>query len=434
MFEIHKEFLSSGGSSEINISESLLLQVRKEMKQSLTTMLPRFEIVFDDCSAEIERLVATDIYPRFVRHQMVISASKALATDRTKYAGLGDCFVLTNPTKADNPIVYVSDGFAKVTGYARHEIIPRNCRFLQGRQTDRSAVKRLRVSIDNGQESVELLLNYKKTGEPFWNLLYVTPLYDYEGRLAFFLGGQINCSTTIHNASDILRILAYSEDEDEEPRTPNANLQPTSKPGPTNFFKRFRTQKPVVPHTEPGMETGLLNRIEKLNLGNQMTEFYTAYSKFIVVNAVTNFISFHSYGIIALLYPAKPQKTTGTPDYYPENVNVVRPRPSFVPGGPFAPQQQQQPPVTYVGTGPVQSVAGQDIFKFLIQHTQNTLPRDFKSIVKNAMRVGQAVSLELTLCTRRRMGFEKFVTHWTPLKDDVGRTEFMVLTLGSVEQ
>lgn len=76
-------------------------------------------------------------------------------------------------SKADNPIVFASDGFIKVTGYSRADIIPRNCRFLQGKYTDIAAVKRLRVAIDNKQESVELLLNYRKNGEPFWNLLYV---------------------------------------------------------------------------------------------------------------------------------------------------------------------------------------------------------------------------------------------------------------------
>lgn len=73
---------------------------------------------------------------------------------------------------ADNPIVFASDGFVKVTGYTRPEIVPRNCRFLQGAHTDRQAVARLRNAIYEQKESVELLLNYKKNGDPFWNLLY----------------------------------------------------------------------------------------------------------------------------------------------------------------------------------------------------------------------------------------------------------------------
>ena len=75
--------------------------------------------------------------------------------------------------KADNPIVYASDGFVKVTGYSRSDIIPRNCRFLQGKYTDQSSAKRIKEAVNANLESVELLLNYKKNGEPFWNLLYV---------------------------------------------------------------------------------------------------------------------------------------------------------------------------------------------------------------------------------------------------------------------
>lgn len=79
-------------------------------------------------------------------------------------------------SKADNPILYASDGFVSVTGYSRTEVVPRNCRFLQGNYTDKTATKRLKASIEAREETVELLLNYKKTGEPFWNLLYVGKL------------------------------------------------------------------------------------------------------------------------------------------------------------------------------------------------------------------------------------------------------------------
>ena len=80
-------------------------------------------------------------------------------------------------SKADNPIVYASDGFVNVTGYSRTDIVPRNCRFLQGNYTDKNATRRLKTSIEAREESVELLLNYKKSGEPFWNLLYVGKSY-----------------------------------------------------------------------------------------------------------------------------------------------------------------------------------------------------------------------------------------------------------------
>lgn len=62
-------------------------------------------------------------------------------------------------------------------------MIPRNCRFLQGSQTDRSAVRRLKQAIMEERETVELLLNYKKNGAPFWNLLYMGE-YSTSGMIA----------------------------------------------------------------------------------------------------------------------------------------------------------------------------------------------------------------------------------------------------------
>jgi phototropin len=276
IYEIHKDFISVNAPNQVNLPDPLLVKVNKDLKTALATTLPKLESVFVDSQNDIERLVSLDVYPRFVRHQMAMSAAKALGGNRGKYAGLGDCFVLTDPSKADNPITFASDGFVKVTGYPRNEIIPRNCRFLQTRMTDKSAVKRLRNAIAKREESVELLLNQKKNGEPFWNLLYTAPLFDARGNVVFFLGGQINCSTTIHSQSDILKILAMSTDVEEE-----KDLPPTIKnTRSSRLFSAFRGSKVNV-QVKAGMESGLVEKIEaeKLNLQKQMDVFYTAYSK-----------------------------------------------------------------------------------------------------------------------------------------------------------
>lgn len=280
IYEIHKEFISTSAPSQINLPEHLLVKTNNEMKNSLKSTLPSLESIFADAQGDIERLVYTDVYPNFVRHQMSMSAAKALGTDRARYAGLGDCFVLTDPIKADNPILYASDGFVKVTGYQRNEIIPRNCRFLQNEHTDRAAVRRLKNAILRKEESVELLLNQKKNGEPFWNLLYVTPLFDSNGNIAFFLGGQINCSTTIHNASDVLRILGQSK-ENVDPAVPGVMTPPVAakQSRSRSIMNAFRgTSRQNVPQRAPGMEDKLLEKLEDMPLKSQMDTFYTAYS------------------------------------------------------------------------------------------------------------------------------------------------------------
>lgn len=280
MLDIHKNFISVNAPSQLNLSNPVLTKMNKDLKSALGSALPKMESLFTSAQHNTEDLVFADIYPRFVRHQLVVSATKALAADRSKYAGLGDCFVLTNPAKADNPIVFASDGFVNVTGYTRRDIIPRNCRFLQGRHTDREAVTRLRMSIDNREESVELLLNYKKNKEPFWNLLYTAPLYDENGNVAFFIGGQINCSTTIHSASDILRVLSYSDDVDDKQDKPDPAPARKSTFG-KGIFKALRGESTTESNgtKEVGMENALLNKIDKLTIKKQMESFHSAYSK-----------------------------------------------------------------------------------------------------------------------------------------------------------
>lgn len=109
------------------------------------------------------------------------------------------------------------------------------------------------------------------------------PLYNADGKVAFYLGGQINCSTTIHSCSDILRVLSISDDPEEEkaPLSPPPLTRGDSS-GPRGFFKSFRSRsstKVTADVREAGMEQGLLNRIENMNLKTQMKMFYTAYSK-----------------------------------------------------------------------------------------------------------------------------------------------------------
>ena len=110
----------------------------------------------------------------------------------------------------------------------------------------------------------------------------VAPLLDAEGRTAFFLGGQINCSTTIHSCSDILRLLSMSEDPEavDDPHLATAASK-TASSGLHGFFKAFlnRNNDKYFDSREAGMEHSLINQIERKEFREQMEMFYTAYSK-----------------------------------------------------------------------------------------------------------------------------------------------------------
>ncbi len=88
-----------------------------------------------------------------------------------------------------------------------------------------------------------------------------------------------------------------------------------------------------------------------------------------------------------------------------------------------------RPMPTHAG-GPI---VGVDIFRFLSAHSPTKLGGEFKARVRTALKAGHAVSLDLTLCTRRHVGYERFAVHWTPLKNEAGEVAFVICTLGGFQ-
>lgn len=101
---------------------------------------------------------------------------------------LSQGIVITNPKLPGNPIVYASRGFELITGYAAREALGRNCRLLQGPESDHDTRMLLREAIERGQECSVEILNYRKDGSKFWNALFVTPIRDDRGNLNYFVG------------------------------------------------------------------------------------------------------------------------------------------------------------------------------------------------------------------------------------------------------
>lgn len=100
--------------------------------------------------------------------------------------------VVTDPRQPDNPIVLANRAFLEETGYAADELIGRNCRMLQGPDTDPVAVGRIRRAVQEERDITIELRNYRKDGTPFWNQLYISPVHDDDGRLLYFFGSQMD--------------------------------------------------------------------------------------------------------------------------------------------------------------------------------------------------------------------------------------------------
>ena len=98
------------------------------------------------------------------------------------------CFVITDPSLHDNPIVYASDDFLTLTGYSQDQVLGRNCRFLQGNETSQEKIALIRKAVMVGEDVSVTFANYTSDGTPFWNNLFIAALRDADNNIVNFIG------------------------------------------------------------------------------------------------------------------------------------------------------------------------------------------------------------------------------------------------------
>ena len=97
---------------------------------------------------------------------------------------------ISDVRQPDSPIVYANEGFDRLTGYPVEAAVGRNCRFLQGEDTDPETIAELREAQRRGEPCTVDILNYRRNGTPFWNRLSITPVRDADGELTHYVGVQ----------------------------------------------------------------------------------------------------------------------------------------------------------------------------------------------------------------------------------------------------
>lgn len=96
---------------------------------------------------------------------------------------------ITDADGEDVPLVYANEAFERVTGYPVSEVVGRNCRFLQGEESDSEAVEAMRRAVEEAEPVTVELVNYRKDGTSFWNEVTIAPVCE-EGELTHFVGFQ----------------------------------------------------------------------------------------------------------------------------------------------------------------------------------------------------------------------------------------------------
>lgn len=146
----------------------------------------------------------------------------ALAVDASN-----DGVVIAEQEGQDNILIYVNPAFERLTGYTADEILYRDCRFLQGSDTDQVGVHQIRTALDADQACRVVLRNYRKDGSLFWNELSITPVFNDDDQLTYYIGIQKDITDRIE-AEERARLAEQALARER------GSTAPESDPGPDN--------------------------------------------------------------------------------------------------------------------------------------------------------------------------------------------------------
>ncbi|KAG8422819.1 hypothetical protein J3459_010038 [Metarhizium acridum] len=176
-------------------------------------------------------ILAREDLPMYITHVWIETVSvsirhRIMGIPSHASEGLAEVFCLTDPSRHDNPIVFMSEDFNRTTQYGVDYVVGRNCRFLQGPYTNPFSVTRIREKMENGIEHYETFLNYRRDGSPFMNLIMVAPLYDSRGVIRYFIGAQVDVSGLAmgcYDLSSLKRVADEDAKREEGAKVPSNN-------------------------------------------------------------------------------------------------------------------------------------------------------------------------------------------------------------------
>ncbi|GAA1290469.1 hypothetical protein GCM10009609_68020 [Pseudonocardia aurantiaca] len=149
-------------------------------------------------------------------------------------------FTITDPRQPDDPLIWVNPSFCTLTGYLHDDVVGRNCRFLQGPNTDSAAVRRIAEALHLRRPITEVLLNYRRDGTAFWNQVSISPVFDGGGQLVNFVGVQNDVTERVIVEQERRAALAEAEEARGQLRLlADATSQMTGALGVTDACQRL---------------------------------------------------------------------------------------------------------------------------------------------------------------------------------------------------
>ena len=109
----------------------------------------------------------------------------------------------------DQPIIFSNEAFQRRTGYSDADIVGRSMRVLHGPGTDPAVVERIVETMRSGQPATAELVNYTKSGDPYWVEMELMPFTDDAGRISHWVVVGRDITERRHSADAIHRLAYY---------------------------------------------------------------------------------------------------------------------------------------------------------------------------------------------------------------------------------
>ena len=428
LYTISTNYTDTLISSPSHVSRSF----NNDLKYVTGTILPGLEILFLESRSCVEQRVLKDLYPAFVKHKLVLATTASLASNlrlpEAEYPGLGSAFCITDGQDGDR-IKYALDEFATVLGRSRNEIIHGNVATLQS-STNPEASLRMQHAMHKKQECVELVVSYRKDGEPFWNLVYLCPLPGTIGKQRCCLHCYINVSNRIRTSTDVLNLLAK-----DSLRT---DIASGKSPAGSTRFARSRSPAPVD-KSDDG-QTSSRGKDRDCSRSSSSHGLFNLFRK--ATNAPHT--SHHNRSDSALARPGRfpeppiprlcedhvlssPQLETNT--VYSRvlllrHFTGVRPKLLVSHASPSALDLLNPALIA-------EAILDKDVFKMLSDEARSpSVTKSFtSSIKKGALNAGERLTTEMLLGEKEgRRGMMQVTCFWTPLRGEKG-VDWVVLVL-----
>lgn len=102
---------------------------------------------------------------------------------------------LSDPNLPDEPLVLANKAFYDMTGFSAAEALGANCRFMQGKDTQKTARDSIKGAFAANRDCKVLIRNYRKSGEAFDNFLYIFSVFDSSDKPLYRIGSQFDVPT-----------------------------------------------------------------------------------------------------------------------------------------------------------------------------------------------------------------------------------------------